>query len=88
MTKFGVPPGSDGGPQPFDHLPRRHHGLAVQVTAALRVYLVLEVAAGQAGVLEHGHGARGVHRLAEAGVGVDQAWAGRSTGRDLRTARG
>ena len=46
--------------------------LAVEVPAALRVHLVLEVQAGEAGVLEHLHGAGDVHRLAESGVGVDQ----------------
>ena len=46
--------------------------LAVEVAAALRVDLVLEVQARDAGVLEHLHGARHVHRLAESGVGVDQ----------------
>src|SRR5699024_10970412 len=48
----------------FDHL------LAFQVPATFRVHLVLDVAAGQAGVLEHLDGAGRVHRFAEAGVGV------------------
>ena len=45
--------------------------LAVEVAAALRVDLVLDVRAGEAGVLERLDRAGDVHRLAEAGVGVD-----------------
>jgi hypothetical protein len=46
--------------------------LAVQVTAALGVDLVLDVAAGHPGVLERLDGARDVHGFAEPGVGVDE----------------
>ena len=49
-----------------------HHLLAVEVAAALGVDLVLEVAAGQPAVLERLDRTGDVHRLAEAGVGVDQ----------------
>jgi hypothetical protein len=45
--------------------------LAVEVPAALRVDLVLDVGAGEPGVLELLDAAGHVHRLAEAGVGVD-----------------
>jgi hypothetical protein len=45
--------------------------LAVEVPAALGVDLVLDVGAGEARVLERLDRARHVHRLAEAGVGVD-----------------
>ena len=64
-----------------------HHLLAVEVPAALRVHLVLEVHARDARVLEHLHRAGDVHRLAESGVGVDE---GRQVGdpRDLASAVG
>src|SRR5699024_8022291 len=48
-----------------------HHLFAFQVAAALGVALVLDVAAGQAGVLEHLDRAGHVHRFAESGVGID-----------------
>ncbi len=47
------------------------HGLAVEVAAALRIDLILDVRAGQARVFELLDRAGDVHRLAEAGVGVD-----------------
>ena len=61
--------------------------LAVEVAAALRVHLVLEVHAGEARVLERLHRAGDVHRLAEAGVGVDQRGQVGHAG-DLRAAAG
>lgn len=67
-----VPAGRDGGAEPSHHLVDRHHRLAVEMSAPFRVYLVLQVAAGQPGVLEHRHRAGGVQRFAEPGVGVDQ----------------
>ena len=75
------------GPQALDHLGGRNDGLAVEVSASLGVDLVLEVAAGQPGVLEQRDGARGVHRFAESGVGVDQRGQVGDR-RDLRAASG
>src|SRR5690606_13404677 len=62
----------DGGGQPAHHLVGGHHGLAVEMTATLRVDLVLEMAASDARVLEDGDRPCRAHRLAEAGVGVDE----------------
>ncbi len=58
---------------PLDRGVRIHDRLAVEVAAALGVHLVLDVQAGDAGILEGLHRARDVHRLAEARVGVDEA---------------
>jgi len=57
------------------------------VAAPLGVELVLDVAAGQAGVLELLHRAGHVHRLAEARVRVDEARQVREAG-DLPAAHG
>ena len=62
----------DGGGDAAEHELGGHDLLAVEMAAALGVDLVLEVAAGDAGVLELGDGAGGGHGLAEAGVGVDK----------------
>src|SRR5699024_11492712 len=58
-------------PDPADHRVGVDHGLAVQVSAPLRVDLVLQVAAGEPGLLQRLDRAGGVHRLTETGVGVD-----------------
>jgi len=65
----------------------RDDGLAVKVTAPLRVDLVLEMTAGQPGILQQGDGARRAHRFAESGVGVDQRGQVGDR-RNLRAARG
>ena len=85
--EVGVAPGRDRSPDPPHHLLGGHDRLAVEVAAALGVDLVLEVAAGQAAGLERLDGTGDVHRLAEAGVGVDD---GRQVGDggDLATATG
>nr|WP_233500091.1 hypothetical protein [Gordonia sp. YC-JH1] len=67
-----VAAGSDRGSQPAQHVVDRDHLLAVEVSAAFGVHLVLEVAAGQPGVLERRDGPGRTHRLAEPGVGVDE----------------
>jgi hypothetical protein len=48
-----------------------HHGLAVEVAAALGEALVLQLDHRGAGALEAAHRALHVQRIAEAGVGVD-----------------
>jgi hypothetical protein len=73
--------------QALYHVVGRDDGLAVEVPAPLRVDLILYVASGQYGVLEDGHGARGVQGHTESGVRVDQCGQVRGSG-DLRTARG
>ena len=69
--KSGVALGLGGGPHPPHHLRRIDHGLVVQMAAALGVDLVLDMAAGQPLLLDHADRAGGVHRLAEAGVEID-----------------
>src|SRR5690606_36631079 len=66
-----VPAGVDGGPDTAQRRRLVDQLLAVEVAAALGVDLVLDVEAGHPGVLEHLDGAGDVHRLAEAGVGID-----------------
>ena len=76
-----LPPGSEQRRRLVDHR------LAVEVAAALRVDLVLDVGSGEAGILECLDGPGDVHRLAEPGVGVDdRGQLGHP--RDLRSARG
>ena len=67
-----VAPGIHGRTDALDRRVLVDDLLAVEVAAALGVDLVLDVQAGDAGVLEGLHGAGDVHRLAEAGVGVDE----------------
>src|SRR5690606_14181466 len=63
------------------------HLLAVEVTAAFRVHLVLDVQPGHPGVFQHLDGTGDVHRLPETGVGVHQGGQFGDTGY-LRTAGG
>ena len=66
-----VAPRIGGGTDALDRGVLVDDGLAVEVAAALRVDLVLDVRAGEPGILERLDRAGDVHRLAEAGVGVD-----------------
>ena len=68
------------------HVRDGHDLFAVQMAAALRVDLVLDVAAGNAQVLQDVHGAGGAQRLAETCVRVDERGQPRGAG-DLVTAR-
>ncbi len=77
----------DGGADALERGVLVDHGLAVEVAAALRVDLVLDVRAGEARVLERLDRAGDVHRLAEAGVGVDDRRAGRSSARSAARGR-
>src|SRR5699024_3323559 len=62
----------DGGLDALGHLGGGDDLFAVEVTAALRVDLVLEVESRDAGVLELLDRAGHIHRLAPAGVGIDE----------------
>lgn len=71
--EVGVAACVGGGPDALDRGVEVDDVLAVEVTAPLGVELVLDVATGQACVLEFLYAAGHVHGLAEAGVCVDQA---------------
>jgi hypothetical protein len=60
--------------------PTGHHGLAVQMPAALREALVLELDHRGAGALQAAHRALHVERVAEAGVGIDDDRHGHALG--------
>ena len=59
-----------GRPQLLHHLRRRHHRLVVEVAAALRERLVLDVQCGDARRRVRAHGAHDVELVAEPRVGV------------------
>ena len=62
----------DGGLELRDHLGFRDHVLAVEVSAALRICLVLEHDRVGAGALQQLDGAARVDRVAEAGIRVGE----------------
>ncbi len=70
--EVGVAPRGYRCAQALYHVRGRNDALTVEVAAPLRVDLILQVASGQSGILQHRYGARGVQRLTESGVGVDQ----------------
>src|SRR5579875_1739828 len=74
--KAGVPPGSRCGCDPPAHLVNGDNLFAVEVAAAFGVHLVLHLHTRRPELLEHVDGAGDVERLAEARVGVHQAWQG------------
>ena len=71
MSVSSARPRIDGGLDLAGHLGGRDEALVVQMAAALREALVLELDRARAGALEEPHRALDVERIAVAGVGID-----------------
>ena len=72
MTKLGSRRAAYRCAQALYHVCGRNDALTVEVTAPLRVDLILQVASRQTRIFQDRHGARGIQRLTESGIGVDQ----------------
>ena len=69
--EIGVGARIDRGLHLLRHLARRDHGLAGEMAAALGELLILELDGVGARALQHLHRVGNVHRIAEAGIGID-----------------